>query len=396
MFEKIVLRRSTTGVALTPGEIAEALLFYQNVHVVLDYGTIMSISKSLGMRAFLSLVRRKRLSAVYTSEMLMAHCNNVGSISHHGFVAGILSGKQGEQLRKGRRAHLELALEQSGHSREEAAKLAEQFMEVIPIKSYSSNYFVPGGILSSAAADLRDGVYISKALRCVLANQVGFEPFADNLQVDIVTLDDGSFVILSNIDFEAGNARRRKIDPALGDFGEGGLAVALLDANADVNIASLYGGDFYTSSMSSDIVRVRFSELLRRTGVSASQLQQFKDIVLTDYPTLKEVINSKERSFSEFEKLLEKSDKFRRSVHQMSPDANLVGEYFRETMREGWISSLPAKGVRFVVGLGIGAVDPIAGAAFSGADTFLLDKLKGWRPSHFVDGKLKPFLEDKN
>jgi len=34
------------------------------------------------------------------------------------------------------------------------------------------------------------------------------------------------------------------------------------------------------------------------------------------------------------------------------------------------------------------------GAASSAADTFLLDKLlKGWRPNHFVDGKLKPFLD---
>jgi hypothetical protein len=98
----------------------------------------------------------------------------------------------------------------------------------------------------------------------------------------------------------------------------------------------------------------------------------------------------------------------------MGPDANLVAEYFKEVRKEGWISKLPAKGIRYVVGLGVGgaaaaaataAVGPaigsaigatvgtVASAAWSAADTFLLDKLKGWRPNHFVDGKLKPFLD---
>jgi hypothetical protein len=61
--------------------------------------------------------------------------------------------------------------------------------------------------------------------------------------------------------------------------------------------------------------------------------------------------------------------------------------------KEGWFSSLPVKGVRFVVGLALGAASPAAGAVLSAADMFLLDKLRGWRPNHFVDDKLKPFLE---
>ena len=189
MFEKIVLRRSETGVALTLGEIAEAMLFYQNVHLVLDPGAIDAISKSLGMREFLALVRRKRVSAIYANEMLMTHTTNVGSIPRHGFLAGFISGKPNEQPRKGRRAVLELTLENSGHSRGEARKLAGQFIELIPVKQYSSDYFIPGGIIKSATADLNDASYVTTAVSHVLRNQVGFEPFADNLRVEIVLLD---------------------------------------------------------------------------------------------------------------------------------------------------------------------------------------------------------------
>jgi hypothetical protein len=393
MFEKIVLRSSETGVALTLGEVAEALLFYRNVHLVLDPGSLNALISSLGTRDLLALVARKRMTAVYAEDMLVARNESFGSTQRHDFsTAMMISRAPNEKVRTSRRGRLELALESNGHSRGEARKLADRFIELIPIKRYSSDYFTPGGIHKAATADLNDTNYVTAAIRRVLQDQIGFEEFAENLRIEVIHLE-GKFVLQSNIDFAIGNARRMAISPSLEPLTEGNLLVALLDANADVNIASLYGGDFYTSSVNSDIVRIRFSELLQRTGISVTQLQQFKDVVLPDYPTIREVINSKERSFDEFEKLLDQSDRFRRTVHQMGPDASLVEEYFKQVMREGWISSLPAKGMRYVLGLGIGTANPIAGALLGAADTFLLDKLRGWRPSHFVDGKLKLFLD---
>lgn len=70
MFEKVTLRTSDRGDAITPGEIAEALLFYQNVHLVLDYYSLTGLIISLGMERLLSLLRRPNVSAVYTDETL--------------------------------------------------------------------------------------------------------------------------------------------------------------------------------------------------------------------------------------------------------------------------------------------------------------------------------------
>jgi hypothetical protein len=79
VFEKIVLRRSDSGVALTLGEVAEALLFYQNVHLVLDPGSLQSLSGSLGLSELLALVARKRLTAVYSEDNLACVTQTVGS-----------------------------------------------------------------------------------------------------------------------------------------------------------------------------------------------------------------------------------------------------------------------------------------------------------------------------
>ncbi len=65
MFEKIVLRRSDKGLALSAGELAEALLFYQNVHIILDYGSLSGLISQIGMPAIVSLVSRPNVSAIY-------------------------------------------------------------------------------------------------------------------------------------------------------------------------------------------------------------------------------------------------------------------------------------------------------------------------------------------
>jgi hypothetical protein len=396
MFEKIVLRRSDTGVALTLGEIAEALLFYQNVHLVLDYGSLQSLGGSLDLSELLALVARKRLTAVYAEDNLGAFSQTMGGIPRHSFGAWSFTGNEKEKAapkKLKRKDRLQLTLEKLTSSRSEARRFADRFMELIPIKKYAGNDFAPEGIINSANAGMTDTSYVTEAIRKLLRTQPGFEPFADNLQIEIIQLNGGQFVLESNINFAAGNACRKQFSPELDGFTEGSLFAALLDATGDVNIAAHYGGDYYTSSMNSAIAKIRFEHLFRRTGISMQQLQQFQEIVLADYPSVREVINSKEKSFKEFELLLDQSDRWRRTVNQMGPDANLVKEYFKQASQEGWVSSAPAKWLRFVIGLGMGAQNPIAGAAWSAADTFLMDKLKGWRPNHFVDEKLKPFLD---
>ena len=182
MFEKIVLRRSeATGAALTLGEVAEAMLFYQNVHLVLDPGSLSSLGQALGIEELLALIARKRLTAVYAEDMLGANTQTIGSVPRHGFLCATQSGKAGGQVQKSRRGRLEIQLEKITISRGEARRYADQFMGLIPIKNYASDYFVPGGIPKAASADMDDSGYVREALRKVLRTQVGFEQFADDL-----------------------------------------------------------------------------------------------------------------------------------------------------------------------------------------------------------------------
>lgn len=414
MFEKVVIRRSQTGPAFTLGEIAEALLFYQHVHLVLDHWSLNALIKGLGPQGLLKLLERQEISAFYAEDMFLTQTDLVGSRPWHKFHTIAIAGSPSEKPRDTPRGRLEVMLTIMGLPKKEARRFSERLAEHLRIRRLSSDYFVKGGLQKVAHADVLNPEFSREAVRRVLAGTVGFESFAADVEFEAIAANTPigdfpnvpSFSLWTNIDFGVGNSRRRALNPTLEAVQEATLLNSIVEARADVAIAAFYGGDFHTSSINSDIVRLKCADLLKRSGISASELSQFRDIVLEDYPRIRDVVDSGSRTFDEFLKLLDKSsDRFRRWIHNTSPDANLVSEYLKEVTNEGWIAKLPGKSVRYVLGqiLNVAtlAMSPAtgvaAGAAYSAADTFLLDKLfKGWRPSHFVDGKLKPFLDGRN
>jgi hypothetical protein len=399
VFEKVVVRGAVNGQGLSLGELAEALLLYQNVHVLLDQQSLHSLGQTLGIEELIALLRRRRFTATYAENILAAsNETGPGGFQHHSFVTPKITGRMQEVGKPGvtlksRRERLAYTLERIGKSPGDARKLADKLFERVKVVEFSGDTFIKGGVHKAATETLADEHYVTAALRCVLRDQVGFQEYAERFQPEIIKLDASKFILNTNISFAEGNDRRKKIDPTLEGLTLGNLAVALFDAASDLSIAAHYGGDFYTSAINSDILRIRREELLRRTDLSQHQHQQFQEIALDGYPTLREVIDKGERSFAEFEKLLDDARKVREMVHAAGPDANLVREYTAAVSKEGWISGLPAKGARYVIGLALGS-HPAIGAVFAAFDTFLLDKFKGWRPNHFVDKRLKPFLEN--
>ena len=70
------------------------------------------------------------------------------------------------------------------------------------------------------------------------------------------------------------------------------------------------------------------------------------------------------------------------------------GLYLSEIKAGNWLTALPIKTLRYIVKLGVGTLNPIAGGVVSAIDTFLLEKVfGGWKPNHFVEKRLLPFLD---
>ena len=156
MFEKVVLRHSDAGSALTIGELAEAILFYQNVHLVLDYGSLVGLVAKIGMPDLLSLLSRPNISAVYCEENPATRTESQGAISSHEFIAYMLSGNQEVGQLTSRKKRLEFILERQGYPKKQARRLVERFRRLVPIKKLSDNYFIEGGIVKAAWSDINE------------------------------------------------------------------------------------------------------------------------------------------------------------------------------------------------------------------------------------------------
>ncbi|MCG2585989.1 hypothetical protein [Massilia sp. TS11] len=393
MFEKTVLRRAVDGLPLTQGQLAEAMLYYQSVHVVFDAGTLLSLIKAIGADQLIALLKRGNVTGVYCDEYIGTSTEGSSATQCHNFIAFNVAGDDYGSALKTAADRIEFNTRRSeGFSKKESQQFAKNFLDLVPVRTYSSNYYVKGGIIATATKDLEDKAYIRDAARTVIETiPGGYSPNAE-FSFDLLKSDLGYFVF-TNADFDRINMARDRMTPRQDNFTPAHVLSSILEARADLSLASFYGGDFVTSGVISSIIRLKHSEILRRMQLNLQEKSHFTEIVLPDAPALCEVIDSGERTFEEFLKLLDHSRRFKDWLHKTNPDVKLAGEYLRDAKKEGWIEGVPAKGIRYMITSAIEAALPAAGPIASLADTFLIDKLlKGWRPNHFVDKKLGPFL----
>jgi len=77
----------------------------------------------------------------------------------------------------------------------------------------------------------------------------------------------------------------------------------------------------------------------------------------------------------------------------VNADEGLVRRYVHDITSEGWIQGLPAKSIRYVITKALDAFSPGASLGAEVVDAFFLEKLLGgWRPNHFIDKRLGPFV----
>lgn len=389
MFESIVLRRSDSGQTVTAGQIAEALLYYQKVHLVLDRGTLIGLVNQIGNDWILTLLRRPDVNAVYCEEMIGTNTESIGAFQIHKCVAFTLSGHKDLSLPTPR-DRLQFEMERLGQDRKSAKNFAKLFLDLAPVRKLSGDHFVKNGITEAASEDILDPVYAKSAVKSIISNVPGGYNPGDALKFDVIKSELG-LNVFTNIDFERINANRAKI-PNQGPLTTAHLLSTIQDVRADLALASHYGGDFVTSKQNSSVLQIRHAELLRRANINQDALQQFREIALPDTPSLAEVIDSGQRSFGEFMHLLEKSSRFKDWLKSTNPDEGLIREYLKSVSSEDWIQKLPAKSMRYLLSFALDAKFPVASFAFGVFDNFVIEKLlAGWRPSHFVDMRLAPF-----
>jgi hypothetical protein len=160
--------------------------------------------------------------------------------------------------------------------------------------------------------------------------------------------------------------------------------------------------DLAISPLDSIVATCRFTHLLRERAQNDDVLRLFQEFVFTDGRTIREAVNSGQRTFADVVRLAAAARKFKDWLKGKPSSRDLLREYCGEVSRIDWAERLPSKSIRWVLFTGVSTLigvvahplaAAVAGVTLSAADTFLTDKLiKGWKPNQFVSGPLTEFV----
>jgi hypothetical protein len=393
MFERVVLKRSFDGPAISIGEIAEALLFYQSVHIVLDHSSLFGLIECIGIHNTLKLLALPDVKTTYIDEMPATYTEQTSNGPEYALISCMFTGHQDIGIFSSRKKRLEVMLESRGYNKSDAKSFAEKFRKCVNYKKLSDDYFIKGGLIPTARVDLFDNEYVAEASRIVAQNLLGQHSLPNNFFFRVIPNGE-SFSVATNLDLELISKVQLAKDMNAGQYTPAHVTSELLNASIGLIFAGHYGGDFYTSETESKIIQLRQAYLLRRFQLDRTAINEFHEIILKGSPSIVEVINQKQRSFEEFLELLSSAKKFKNWLKGKSPDESLITGYLEDITAKGWLSSVPGKLLRYVVSSGVGAIEPVSGLAISAGDSFFLDKLfSGWKPNQFIDGKIKHFVD---
>ena len=395
MFENIVLRRAPEHSSpFDPGLLAEALLFYQNVHIILDHGSLTSLIRSIGIEPLFTIIENGWGKATYFQNSLGTRTDTRG-IQVHDFVAFQLSGSKKEGRFRGKQQAIDFIFQRTLGKSSATRRAAKKFLRLVPITTLERQFKESGGIIEMARLDLQDSNYVKRSLEVSFKKLIPDVALPPNWRFSIIILDKG-FVVDTNLGFQQLNSLYHKTTPKEhSSISEAFLLTYLLEARADLCFAANYMAEYATNEISSDIMMMKFPEILSKRYRNADQIRLFQDIHLGDGRALREAINSNPENFTEFLKVLDKANKFKEWLKIAQPDSKLLSNYYKAATTQSWIEKLPAKGLRFVVATGAGfLLGPAIGLGISAGDSFIIDRfVKGWRPHHFIEGPLKQFIE---
>jgi hypothetical protein len=395
MFESITI--STQGSPrpiVDAGTLAECLLFYQKTTVVVAAEGFKTLVRTCGAEELLELCDMGNLEIEYLDNLIGIASieTNVGQC--HDSVRMASSAIRLPQVAR------KVAEEEAGGSGRKANKLFDRFNKIVQRTEYDEE------ITSGSKEDLLNEEYLCTAVGEILTilapeytppNPITFHPLRiPNFGIKYET----------NLDFaEINKSFHQKVQPRDASISPAYILAQITGATPDIIIASRNATEFAVDPIKSAIVRNRFSELLKKASPSKEIFALFQEFVINKSRSIREVVNSDDRSFADVIKLVQDAEKFKVWLKASDDENDIRANYCREVSSLDWAEKLPEKSIRFLIMTGAAAVlgaiaapeiGIASGIALNAADYFLIDRLiKGWKPNQFIEGALKDFLNPK-
>jgi hypothetical protein len=381
---------STRDGKLDQGSLCEALLFFEKGHLLIDMATLALMVQANFLDHLVVMLREGYLTGNYSPQAAVLHSDNRGGIREHFFTVVRFGGDQKNPNMRNPEL-LEQQLRRIYDDKAKAKKYYRMLADLISFDDLEDN-----GVPTLGRKDICDPEIAREVARMALLRYGVPEEEIKFSKIDVLPIDEFKFAIATDINFD----RIRQFVPEAdrSNFGQSNLFPAISDARLDIGLAARHNAAFVGNEGNNAIIGMILQRSMGAQFDSDKRKRQIYDFVSVAVPSVREVINSGERSPEDFIRLMEKAEPFQRWLNKQSPNADLVKEMLREKARVDWMDNLPLKAMRFGLFTGVGmAADflaPGASAITGAVDTFLVERLrKNWRPHYFVENHLRGFLD---
>lgn len=397
MFEKALVYRAGVSSKVDIGLLAETLFFYGSTHLLLDRSSLPALVKLVPRGVLLDLFDSSAIQLSYVRENFAVVSGGL-PISHDFGAFTVRGHVDGSKVRTYQEEIAETLSRELGKSRD-TDRFAQKIADRTALHRYKGIAEKEKVVPDLMRGDIEDQDFVRRAARAILLHKVPGFTEDNNFRFRIFKTDKGNLFVDTDLDFDRINQAYHTVVPPTEDVLTSARILAeMQDARADTFFAAYYMAEPVTGPLSSQIMMLKHFEFLRSRNANANDIELFHNLVVPDFPTIREVINSGERSFEEFVKFVSSAQKFKRFLTETNPDIGLVKSYQDEVTKKSWVETLPGKTIRFVVAAGTGlaastVIGPVGGVAVGVTNTFLLDRLlKGWRPNRFIEGPYKRFV----
>lgn len=402
MLERVVcIPRNLAGEPFDIGSLAELLLYFGKVEVVLGPGYLSELVSRIGWENLLQLQDSGLISVRVLREVLAVRGPRPGR-PYFDFGTVELTGDASFKAVREQSARelITKALRRADVSEGRIKRRLDRFFRYGSVESVNEAVLDPSGLPGMSRRDLEDPGYVSSVVRAVL-EIFGYVHRHGEVDFRVNLLPAGGFTIDTNIDFAQ---LSRDVSATFG--ADRGINAAILigmvqEARLDIQRAAIHSADIAGSDLSVRLARARVHrDLASIHPRSLGQIVQLQEHALQGR-SVGEAVRSGRRSADDLLRLLERAGRFKEWLAGRPPDADLLREYVNALSAQPWLSTLPAKTLRFgltvVIPTAVAArYGPEAGSAVgigvSAINDFIVDRLaQGWRPNQFVCDELEPF-----
>lgn len=341
MFKKICIKPNENTFPTDIGLLAENLLYYEKVFLITSKDSFSILLEKCGIETLFELLKKGNLKILIRENFLgtMSQTLNNGNIIND--VALVSSEKltaesvvfDGLIKATGRR----------GFSKRATNKLLD-FIE--PIK-YQND------ICDFIRNDLDDEVFVKQTIIDTLQF---YNPKLILTPADIhyekIKTDNG-FYFGTNLNYKEIN-KQIPDNPDGEKINSTGLILNIQETRGDMHLAAALGSEIATTPIQTQLMKLKFKDIYQKSQKSSENLYQFNDFILDNGHSIREVINSGEKSIKDFLVILEKAEKFKNWLSKVEDDKNIIKEYHNAVVEKTWVDKLPAKSFRWALFTGAG------------------------------------------